>query len=137
VNHYVDQPATAAIALAAGQASAGPGAGIVAVIDTGVDPTHPALTGSLVPGYDFIHETEGMASEWTDLDGSVVSILDGSVVSILDGQAVVTVNGSVVAILDQQTAARLDTSLLPRSFGHGTMVAGSCTWWRRARRSCR
>ena len=123
-NRYVDQPATSAIGLAAGHASAGSGTGIVAVIDTGVDPGHPALAGSLVPGYDFIHEAAGVASEWTDLDGSVVSILDGSVVSILDGQSAVTVNGSVVAILDQQTASQLDTSLLPRSFGHGTMVAG-------------
>jgi len=121
--HYVEQPAAAAIGLAAGHAAA-TGAGIVAVIDTGIDPNHPALAGSLVPGYDFIHESAGTASEWTDLDGSVVSILDGSVVSILDGQSLVTLNGSVVAILDQHTAASLDASLLPRSFGHGTMVAG-------------
>ena len=123
-SRYVDQPATAAIGLAAGRATSGTGGGIVAVIDTGVDPTHPALAGSLVAGYDFIHETEGIASEWSDVDGSVVSILDGSVVSILDGQQVVTVNGSTVAILDQATASAIDTSLLPHAFGHGTMVAG-------------
>ena len=76
-----------------------------------------------MPGYDFIHETAGVASEWSDVDGSVVSILDGSVVSILDGLAV-TLNGSVVAILDQATAAALDPSTLPHAFGHGTMVAG-------------
>ncbi|HEY3157651.1 MAG TPA: Ig-like domain-containing protein [Vicinamibacterales bacterium] len=122
-SRYVDQPATAAIGLAASQTAAGTGAGIVAVIDTGVDPHHPVLVGSLVPGYDFIHETAGIASEWSDVDGSVVSILDGSVVSILDGQAV-TINGSVVAILDQATTAALDPLLLPHAFGHGTMVAG-------------
>jgi len=120
---YVDQPAATAIGLAASHTAVGTGAGVVAVIDTGVDPNHPALVGSLVPGYDFIHETAGIASEWTDIDGSVVSILDGSVVSILDGRAV-TINGSVVAILDQATAAALDPSLLPHAFGHGTMVAG-------------
>lgn len=120
---YVDQPAATAIGLAASHTAVGTGAGVVAVIDTGVDPNHPALAGSLVPGYDFIHETAGIASEWTDIDGSVVSILDGSVVSILDGHAV-TINGSVVAILDQATAAALDPSLLPHAFGHGTMVAG-------------
>jgi subtilisin family serine protease len=120
---YVDQPATTAIGLAASHAAVGTGAGIVAIIDTGVDPNHPALAGALVPGYDFIHETAGIASEWSDVDGSVVSILDGSVVSILDGHAV-TLNGSVVAILDQATAAALDPSTLPHAFGHGTMVAG-------------
>jgi subtilisin family serine protease len=122
-SRYVDQPATSAIGLAASHTTAGTGAGIVAVIDTGVDPNHPALAGSLVPGYDFIHDTAGIPSEWTDIDGSVVSILDGSVVSILDGHAV-TINGSVVAILDQATATALDPSLLPHAFGHGTMVAG-------------
>ena len=120
---YVDQPATAAIGLTASHATAGTGAGIVAIIDTGVDPNHPALAGSLVPGYDFIHETAGIPSEWTDIDGSLVSILDGSLVSILDGHPV-TINGSLVAILDQATAAALDPSLLPHAFGHGTMVAG-------------
>src|SRR6185503_6324506 len=107
---YVDQPATSAIGLAASHAAVGTGAGIVPIIDTGVDPNHPALAGALVPGYDFIHETAGVASEWSDVDGSVVSILDGSVVSILDGHAV-TLNGSVVAILDQATATALDPSL--------------------------
>ena len=122
-SRYVDQPATVAIGLAASRQT-GTGAGIVAIIDTGVDPHHPALAGSLVPGYDFIHETAGSASEWVDVDGSVVSILDGSVVSILDGHSVVTVNGSTVAILDQATAAAIDPALLPHAFGHGTMVAG-------------
>jgi subtilisin family serine protease len=122
-SRYVEQPATAAIGLAASHDAVGTGAGIVAIIDTGVDPDHPTLAGSLVPGYDFIHETAGIPSEWSDIDGSVVAILDGSVVAILDGHAV-TVNGSVVAILDSATATALDTSLLPQAFGHGTMVAG-------------
>jgi len=122
-SRYINQPATTAIGLEASHTAVGTGAGIVAVIDTGVDPDHPALAGSLVAGYDFIHETAGIPSEWTDIDGSVVSILDGSVVSILDGHAV-TINGSVVAILDQATATALDPSLLPHAFGHGTMVAG-------------
>jgi subtilisin family serine protease len=29
---------------------------VVAVIDTGVDPNHPALQGLLVPGYDFTRD---------------------------------------------------------------------------------
>jgi subtilase family protein/Big-like domain-containing protein len=121
---YVNQPAATAIKLAASHQASGTGAGIVAVIDTGVDPDHPLLASSLIPGYDFVHEIPGQASEWTGLDGSVVSILDGSVVSILDQTSIVSLNGSTVAILDRATAGALNPALLPRAFGHGTMVAG-------------
>jgi hypothetical protein len=129
---YVTQPATAAIGLSASQEAGSTGAGIVAIIDTGVDPNHPLLQGVLVPGYDFIHDVPGIASEWSDVDGSLVSILDGSLVSILDGSlvsildetSVVVLNGSTVGILDQDTGEALDPSQLPPAFGHGTMVAG-------------
>jgi thermitase len=121
---YATQPATSAIRLSASHETGTTGAGIVAIIDTGVDPNHPLLQASLVQGYDFINDIAGAASEWSDVDGSLVSILDGSVVSILDQQAVVTLNGSTVAILDQDSAGALNPSQLPAAFGHGTMVAG-------------
>ena len=121
---YVIQPAAGAIHLSAAQDAGATGAGIIAIIDTGVDPNHPLLQGSLVPGYDFITDTQGVASEWSDVDGSLVSILDGSLVSILDQTSVVALNGSTVGILDQDTAAALDPGQLPAAFGHGTMVAG-------------
>jgi thermitase len=51
---YVGQWAPTVIRLAQAQAVTR-GAGItVAVLDTGVDFTHPALVGHLVPGYDFV-----------------------------------------------------------------------------------
>lgn len=68
--------------------------------------------------------TAGVASEWSDVDGSLVSILDGSLVSILDHASVVILNGSTVGILDQDTSTALDPAQLPAAFGHGTMVAG-------------
>jgi subtilisin family serine protease len=123
-NGYVNQPAMSAIHLAGSRGAGTTGAGIVAIIDTGVDPHHPLLAGSLVPGYDFVRDVAGEASEWTDLDGSLVNILDGSTVSILDQQSVVTLNGSTVAILDQVASGALDPAQLPAAFGHGTMVAG-------------
>jgi subtilisin family serine protease len=121
---YVDQPATAAIRLAASRGAGATGAGIVAIIDTGVDPHHPLLAGSLVPGYDFVRDVAGEASEWTDLDGSLVEILDGSLVEILDHVTPVSLNVSTVAILAEQAAGSLNPDQIPAAFGHGTMVAG-------------
>ena len=50
------------------------GSGIVADIDTGVDPNHPALQGVLLPGYDFTRNQFG-GSELTDVSLSVAAAL--------------------------------------------------------------
>jgi subtilisin family serine protease len=92
----------------------------VAVIDTGVDPRHPALSRVLITGYDFTRNTSG-ASELADLDQSTVATLDQSTVATLDETG--RVNQSTVACLDQSTVATLDTPKYS-AFGHGTMVAG-------------
>jgi len=121
---YVQQPAATLIDLAGGQNYAS-GSGIVAVIDTGVDPNHPALKGVLVPGYDFTRDQPGSASELADLAQSTVAILDQSTVAILDAKKYALIlNQSTVAILDQSTVAILDINKVPSDFGHGTMVAG-------------
>lgn len=121
---YVNQPAAAIIRIADAQTSFATGAGTVAIIDTGVDPHHLVLQPVLVPGYDFTTNQPGFASDWADLAQSTVSILDQSTVSILDQKYLLQLNQSTVSILDQSTVSILDTSKLPKSFGHGTMVAG-------------
>ncbi|HEV2448060.1 MAG TPA: S8 family serine peptidase, partial [Candidatus Sulfopaludibacter sp.] len=122
---YVEQPAAALIGLPAALHSFATGTGVtVAVIDTGVDPNHPALRGVLVPGYDFTRNRPGNASELEDLTQSTVAILDQSTVAILDKIYPTVLNQSTVAILDQSTVAILDVKNLPSDFGHGTMVAG-------------
>lgn len=89
------------------------GAGvIVAVIDTGVDPTHPVLKAVLVNGYDFTRNVSG-GSERADVNTTP----DNSSAQTAE------VNQRTVAVLDQRTVAVLDGSQYS-AFGHGTMTAG-------------
>lgn len=93
------------------------GTGIVALIDTGVDTTHPALRPVLLPGYDFTRNQPG-ASEWLD-----VPQLNGSTNSGSAPASPVLVQQSSAAILEQSSAAILEGE--PYSaFGHGTMTCG-------------
>jgi len=114
-NGYASQPAADVIRAneARNRYNVG-GAGTIGIIDTGVDPDHPALVPVLVPGYDFTRNQAGSASEIADLNQSTVAVLDG-------GASPVMVNGSTMAVLDQSTVAVLDGH---SAFGHGTMVAG-------------
>ncbi len=122
---YVNQPAASIIRLSDTQTTYGAtGAGVVAVIDTGIDPQHSVLAASLVSGFDFTRNQTGFASDWPDLDQATVSILDQATVSILDQTQLLVLNQATVSILDQATVSILDTTKIPKSFGHGTMVAG-------------
>jgi subtilisin family serine protease len=118
---YIQQPAATVIRLSEAQLQFGSGAGIVAIIDTGVDPIHPVLAGALVPGYDFTRDTE-FVSELLDLDPLAAAALTQSTVAFLDTYAA-KLNQSTVAFLDQSTVGFLD-GRIPSAFGHGTMVAG-------------
>lgn len=121
---YVNQPAALTINATAVQQRNITGAGIVAVIDTGVDPNHPLLKRWLVPGYDFTRDQAGIPSELADLDQSTAAILNQSTAALLGQSTVAILNQSTAALLDQSTAALLNTNNLPAAFGHGTMVAG-------------
>jgi subtilisin family serine protease len=90
---------------------------IVADIDTGVDPNHPVLKNSLLPGYDFTRNQSG-GSEMSDVSQSTVAVLDGNQTQTAQ------VSQSTVAVLDQSTVAVLDGNPNYSAFGHGTMTAG-------------
>ena len=98
-SNYVTQPATAIIRQHDLQAASGfTGTGItVAVIDTGVDTSHPALQSALISGFNFISNVAD-PSELVDLTPGMAAALAQSSTSILDGP--------------------------PGEFGHGTMTAG-------------
>jgi subtilisin family serine protease len=87
---------------------------IVAVIDTGVDTTHPVLKNSLVTGYDFTRGRSG---------GSETADVTQSTVAVLDHRMPARVTQSTVAVLDQSSVAVLDGPEYA-AFGHGTMVSG-------------
>lgn len=98
------------------------GAGVVAVIDTGADFTHPVLAPSLVMGWDFTRDTSG-GSESADIDQEVTPILDQEVTPILDEGGVVILNAERPVRLDQEVTPILDRRI-PAALGHGTMTAG-------------
>jgi subtilisin family serine protease len=116
-NGYVNQPATQIVRLNETQATFGvKGAGVVAVIDTGVDPHHPAFQNVLVPGYDFTRNHGGKADETPDVDLSNPPVTNGVPPA--------WVNSRSAARVDQSTAAVVDGKSQYGDFGHGTMVAG-------------
>jgi subtilisin family serine protease len=111
---YVQQPAADIVRLSATHCSLRQtGGGTVAIIDTGVDPNHPALKTILLPGYDFTRNKVG-GDEMADLEGTNASP-DGNY----------WVQQATAAVLDQATAAVLDDELELSAFGHGTMAAGA------------
>jgi subtilisin family serine protease len=130
LSSYASQTATSIIRLNDARTATNlTGAGTVAIIDTGADPNHPALSSALLPGFDFTRDAAG-SSEWNDLDPTIAAQLQQSSTSILDSQNTMVLNPSTMLILNQSSTSILDqssTSILDSTypeFGHGTMVAG-------------
>ncbi len=125
---YVQQPAFYnSTAYTAGVKAGLRGAGVVAVIDTGIDQQNPILSPVVIPGYDFTRNVAGYASDVADLDQSTAHILHQSTAHILHqstAHILHQLNPSSAAAFDSVTAAALANTVLPNDFGHGTMVAG-------------
>jgi hypothetical protein len=122
-NSYVNQPAALIVGVQNAQKAFNvTGAGIVADIDTGVDPNHPVLQAVLVPGggYDFTRNQPG-GSELNDLPPSFPTPTPCTSITC---PSPAQVNQSSVAILDQSSVAILDGNAQYAAFGHGTMVMG-------------
>jgi hypothetical protein len=118
-NSYVNQSAATVVEVQTAQDQFHvTGTGIVADIDTGVDPNHPVLQGLLLTGYDFTRNQPG-GSEMNDLSPSFPTPA-----CTTSCAAPAQVNQSTIAILDQSSAGILDTNMQYAAFGHGTMVMG-------------
>jgi subtilisin family serine protease len=117
---YVNQPAAQIVGLQSAQNQFNlTGNGIIADIDTGVDPNHPVLQPILLPGYDFTRNQPG-GSEMNDLS-SGSSTGESTCSNCTPGQ----VNQYSMAMVDQQSIAMVDGGGPQYAdFGHGTMVAG-------------
>ncbi len=127
-NSYVNQPAASIVGVQNAQKTFNvTGTGIVADIDTGVDPTHPVLQPVLVPGdgYDFTRNRAG-GSELNDISSSPCPFTSCPPPPCTTATCPkpAQVNQSTAAVLDQSTAAVLDGNSQYAAFGHGTMVMG-------------
>ena len=121
---YVVQPAMANIRGAEAHRDFGTGAGIVAIIDSGIDIQHPAIAGSFVSGFDFRTNEPTIISDIASLSQSTATILEAVGSPDPDDLTVAQVNQSTAVILEQSTAVILEAHSLPDGVGHGTMVAG-------------
>jgi subtilisin family serine protease len=103
----------------------GTGAGVVAIIDSGIDVNHPSLQGAFVEGFDFLTESTNITSDTASLQQSTAVILEyTSSDPAMDPLTLAQLNQSTAVILEQSTAVILESQPLPSGFGHGTMVAG-------------
>jgi subtilisin family serine protease len=116
---YVNQPANLIVGTADTQNHFHvAGSGIVAMIDTGLDPQHPALSPVVMQGYDFTRNQKG-ADEKGDLDHSTAAVLDGG-----GSEVPLLVAPSLAAVLTVAGATALGSNPNYADFGHGTMTAG-------------
>ncbi|MCX6614529.1 MAG: S8 family serine peptidase [Acidobacteria bacterium] len=119
ISGYVNQPAMRIIQNdAAHKISTGIGV-VIADISNGVDPNHPVLRGALMPGFNFLSNSNDI-SVFAGLNQSTVSVLNEN--ADLNQSTVSVLNQSTVSVLNQSTVSVLNG--LPAMFGHGTGVAG-------------
>ncbi|CAN1557311.1 Peptidase S8/S53 domain containing protein [Fimbriimonadaceae bacterium] len=99
------------------------GNGTVAVIDTGVDATHPFFAGRVLRGYDYI-TPNGQGSELTGLTSEVLAQVNPTTTPLLRTKLSWLSNGTA-PMFPESTINDPAYSAIPKGLGHGTMVAGA------------
>jgi subtilisin family serine protease len=123
---YLNQPAVGIIRLQDAQKAYGYGSGRVAVIDTGVDYTHPVLfpVTDFWMGYDFTRGNSLDVTGNSDLNQETTPMVDQETTPMVDSSGTIILNQETTPMVDQETTPMVDGGKLPSCFGHGTMVAG-------------
>jgi subtilisin family serine protease len=125
-NAYLNQPAVGIVRLQDAQKAFGYGSGRVAVIDTGVDYTHPVLfpVTDFWMGFDFTSGNNLDVTGNSDLNQETTPMVDQETTPMVDGSGTIILNQETTPMVDQETTPMVDGGKLPSCFGHGTMVAG-------------
>lgn len=118
------------VAKAQGQFGGGAPSVTVAVIDTGVDFTHPVLAATKAGAQDFTGSGDiygNVAQETSPMvDQETSPMVDQETSPMVDSAGTIVLNQETSPMVDQETSPMVDAygNKLPPAFGHGTMVAG-------------
>jgi subtilisin family serine protease len=132
---YLNQSSNTLINLPQTHAQGRKGTGVtVAIIDTGVDYTHPVLASSIdARSWNFLMNSSDVqvnqeTTPWVDqettpwVDQETTPWVDGSGSVVLNQETTPWVDQETTPWVDQETTPWVDK--LPPAYGHGTMVAG-------------
>jgi subtilisin family serine protease len=120
---YVNQPANGIVRIADAHKKFGQGSGAVtvAVIDTGIDATHPALLGAvdLTRAHNFITEGSDVG-----INQETTPFVDQETTPFVDGSGAIVLNQETTPFVDQETTPFVDGSKrVPKAWYHATAVS--------------
>lgn len=123
IEGFLNQSALLASRAIPSWAQHGPGTGVVAVIDTGVDGTHDFFGGRVLAGVDFL-DRSGTGSELEGLPPDIMAIINPTTTPLLIRELAYTSPG-LAPSFEPHLVNDPAFNRIPFALGHGTMVAGA------------